>query len=305
MMQQSDCRPIRRQLLLWFVVTLILFGSGGCVPVPTPTPVDILAPSPTATPKPTDTLAPPTETPAPPTTTPMTPTSKLGAEASPAPTKETLDIPLAIGIYNWDNVAFFNKYASERDVIGARPPFMDFLDDVDIGKKILVFAPRDEPLTDVGPVVSEAKARGITILGYNLETALPKEDLINREMGMQRFASEDDLLYVFGPTLLKLERYYDDFARHADIILLQSQRYQTREEYEERVEKLIEKIRSANPEVKVWVQVSVNPPEKRHVTPDEVISDIQLIADKADLIWIYYRPRTASVMEEVFKRLRQ
>ncbi len=245
------------------------------------------------TPTPTNSMV-PTDTP--------TPTPREAPTPSPG---ETLEIPLGIGIYEADNVAFFNRYAGEQDVILARPPLMHLLNDVEIGKKKLLFAPRDEPLTDVGTIISEAKAIGITMLGYNLEKALPKEDLISKEREMQRIAGENDLLFAFGPTLLKLERYYDDFARYADVIILQSQRYQTTEEYEERVEGLIERIRADNPEVKVWVQVSVNPPEKRDVTPDEVLSDIPLVADKADLILIFFRPKTAPVMEEVFKRLRQ
>ena len=295
MMQQLDYRPIRRQLLFLFVVTLILFGgSVTCALLPTPTPVGILAPSPTTV-----------EMPAPPTTMPVTPTPKVGTEAGPTPTGETLDIPLGIGLYNSDNVAFFNRYAREHDAVFARPPNMDLLNDVKIGQKTLLFAPRDEPLTDVETVISKAKAIGATILGYNVETVLIPEEIVRKEMELQQYAAENDLLYAFGPLLVKLERHYDDFARYADVIVLQSQRYQTTEEYEERVEELIEKIKSVNPEVKVWVQVSVNPPKKRHVTPDEVISDIQLIADKADLIVIYYAPKTAPVMEEVFKRLRQ
>jgi hypothetical protein len=182
---------------------------------------------------------------------------------------------------------------------------MDLLNDVEIGQKALVFAPRDEPLTDVETVISEAKAMSITILGYNLETVLTRNELISKEIEMQELASKYDLLYTFGLTILQLERHYDGLALHADVLVLQSQRFQTTEEYEERVEELIGKIKSVNPEVGVWVVVSVNPPEKPGVTPDEVISDIQLVADKADLIWIYYGPQTVSVMEEVFKRLRQ
>ncbi|MFB0534650.1 MAG: hypothetical protein ACETWR_06680 [Anaerolineae bacterium] len=321
MIQQSDCRPIRRELFLLLVATLILFGSGGCVPVPTPTPVDTLAPSPTASPKLTDTFTPPptetlaspptetsaplpTETPAPPTMAPVTPTPTVEEETGPTPTGKTLEIPLGIGIWDADNVAFFNRYAREQDIIAARLPFMEFLDDVEVGQKMLVLGPRDEEATDIGSVVAAAKAKGATMLGYNLETALPKEELISKEKEMQRVAGANDLRYAFGPTLGKLLKYYDDFARHADIIVLQSQRFQTTKEYEERVEELIGRIRSANPEVKVWVQVSVNPPEKRDITPDEVVSDIQLIADQADLIWIFFAPEKASTMEEVFKRFR-
>jgi hypothetical protein len=305
MIQQSDYPPIRKPLFLLFIVMSILFGgSSGCTLAPSLTPADI-APSAEA-PKPADTLTPPIiETPVPPPTVPVTPTPRLEAEASPAPKEKTSDIRLGIGVYDADNVAFFNSYARDQDVIAARPPFMDLLDKVEIGQKMLIFAPRDEPLTNVEAVIAEAKARGFTILGYNLEQALLIEELVNKETEMQRLASKDDLLYAFGPTLLKLERHYDDLANYADIIVLQSQRYQTTEEYEKRVEELIGRIKAANPEAKVWVQVSVNPPEKRHVTPDKVISDIQLIADKADLVWIYYGPRTAALMEEVFKRLRQ
>lgn len=321
MIQQSDCRPIRVPFLL-LVVTLILFGSGGCAPVPTPTPVDTLAPSPTATPGPTDTFTPPptetlappptetsaplpTETPAPPTTPPVTPRPTVEGETGPTPTGKTLEIPLGIGIWDADNVAFFNRYAREQDVIAARLPFMDLLNDVEIGQKMLVLGPRDEEATDISSVIAEAKAKGVTMLGYNLETALPKEELTSKEKEMQATASEDGLLYAFAPTLRKLSNHYDDFARHADIIVLQSQRFQTTKEYEERVEELIGRIRSASPETQVWVQVSVNPPEKRDVTPDEVIGDIQCVADQADLIWIFFAPKRASVMEEVFERLRR
>jgi hypothetical protein len=150
----------------------------------------------------------------------------------------------------------------------------------------------------------DAKSSGVTILGYDLEEAIPKEELISREEEMQTAAGKNELLYVFGPTLLKLENFYDDFARHADAILLQSQHYQTNQEYEDQVEGLIEKIKSSNPDVQVWVQVSVNPRANRNITADEVIDEIQLIADRADLIWIYYVPKSAPTMEEIFKKLR-
>jgi hypothetical protein len=216
-----------------------------------------------------------------------------------------VDLPIGIGIYEAENVRVFNKYSTEQDVIAVRPPFLDLLKDVERGQKKVVFAPRDEPLTDVQSVVEEAKSLGVTILGYNLEQALPKEELVGKEIEMQTVAASNDVGYVFGPTLLKLERFYDDFARYSDVILLQSQHYQTKAEYEEKVEGLIEKIRLSNPGVQVWVQLSVNPPANRQISADEVISDMLLIADKADLIWIYYVPKTAHVMEEVFMKLRK
>jgi hypothetical protein len=122
---------------------------------------------------------------------------------------------------------------------------------------------------------------------------------------VQTAAGENELRYGFGPTLGRLLQFYGDFSRHADFIVLQSQRWQLTADYEEQVEDLIAKIRSVNPEVEVWVQVAVNPPEKRDATADEVVSDIRRIADQADAIAIYYPPKKAPILEEVLKRLRQ
>lgn len=296
--QQSDSRPIKFRFIPLFAVALIVYGSARCTTPSVATPTDILGPSPTAALKPADTLAAPT-------TVPVTSAARLEVETETAVMPETLDIPLGIGIFDSDNVDFFNRYAREDDVISARPPYMNLLNDVEIGQKMLNFNPRDEPVTDAGSIISKAKAMGVVILGYNLEMALSREELISKEIEVQSLASENDLLYAFGPTILKLLKYYDDLARHADVLVLQSQRFQTTEDYEERVEGLIGSIKSVRPGVQVWVVVSVNPPEKYNATPDEVISDIQLIADTADLVWINFNPKAAPAMEEVFKRLRE
>lgn len=270
--------------LPFLIALLIIFGAlGGCASMPQA--VETAAPSPTLAPL-------PTETPLPTSTAPVA--SATGA----------LEIPLGIGIYEAEQVAFFNRYAREEDVISARPPFMHLLEDVEVGRKMLNFNPRDEPLTDVDTIMAEARAMGVTILGYNLETALAEDQLVGKEREMQARAEENDLLYAFGPLIVKLMKNYDRFAPYADVLVLQSQRFQMTVEYESTVEDLIAEIKSINPDVEVWVLVSVNPPEQRHVTADEVIGDIRLVADKADLIWIYFGPRTAPVMEEVFKGLR-
>lgn len=224
---------------------------------------------------------------------------------TPTPREETIDVPLGIGIWDSSDVDFFNRYAREQDVVGARTHLMHLLADAEIGQRMIVLGPHDEPITEDSAVLSAAKEMGSTILGYNLETATDKEQLVSSEMRMQDIASKNGLFYCFGPTLLKLTKHYEDFARHADCLVLQSQRYQTADEYEQVVEDLIERIRSANPEAKVWVQVSANPPDKPEVSVDEVIHDIQLIADEADLVWIFFQPNRASVAEEVFRRLRQ
>ena len=300
-MLKSFRRSIGRRLFLLFVVTLILIGSIDCNA--NQKSISLLTPTTFYTEKPLLTENPALEIITPENQGRSSPTQSV-LDKTPFPKGEVLDIPLGMGVYNAENVEVFNRYAREQDVVAARPPDLYLLEKVERGRKNLVFAPRDEPLTDVQSVISEAKSLGVTILGYDLEEAAPKEDLISKEEEMQANADENEMLYVFGPTLLKLERFYDDFARHADIILLQSQHYQTTDAYEDKVEGLIEKIRTSNPDVQIWVQVSVNPRADRRISPDEVVREIALIADQADLIWIYYVPKSAPAMEEVLKRLR-
>lgn len=219
-------------------------------------------------------------------------------------------IPLDISLYNSDIVEWFNNYARDTDLISARPDCIDLLDDVKVGKKILVFTHQSDPQE----MISLAKEKGIKIIGYNLEGPFSKEELISKEKEVYELAKENGLLFVFGPTVVNLEKYYEDFVQYADVIVLQSQRYQTEDNYEEVVEELIEKIKSANPNVKVRVVVSVSPPslkngqvERVYFSADQVIDNIHLIQDKADSIFIFSFPTLdpSNVMEEVFKKLRE
>ncbi|OGO68432.1 MAG: hypothetical protein A2Z49_08415 [Chloroflexi bacterium RBG_19FT_COMBO_56_12] len=215
-----------------------------------------------------------------------------------------MKIPIGIGIWAADDVAIFNKYAQPQDVIAARPPYLDYLKQVEIGRKMLNFNPKDEG-TDRGPVIEQAKAMGVEILGYNLEAALPLDQYIQKETEAQEAAAQANFFFVFGPTLGNLLKNFDTYVQYADAIIVQSQRFQATADYLEQTSQIISDIRQANPKIEIWVQVSVNPPENPNISPDQVVSEIQSIADQADLIWIFFAPKMAPAMEEVLQKLRQ
>jgi hypothetical protein len=287
---------INRTLLI-FYAAIILLGSASCGSIPAPETTQASGQDASL-----KTIPPIKHIPG--LATVQTESTPQSIETALVKTSETLDIPIGIGIYDAAEISFFNQYALEHDVIAVRQQIIGLLDDIKTGQKMLVVGPKDETSSDLELIITEAKEKGATILGYNLETALEKEDLITREQRMGKIASEQDMTYAFGPTLRKLMNYHSDFASNADIIILQSQRFQTSNDYEQKVEDLIAKTKSSNPEVKVWVQVSVNPPENRNITAKEVIQNINSISDKADLVWIFFAPGRAALMEEVFKELR-
>ncbi len=61
----------------------------------------------------------------------------------------------------------------------------------------------------------------------------------------------------------------------------------------------------SNPNVEVWVQVSVNPPGNPHITADQVVSRIMEISGMVDGIWIYYHKSRWAIAKEVVEKLRK
>lgn len=252
----------------------------------------------------------PSPTTAPAATSVPTPTLSPTLSREPRDERLTTETPLPIAIDAWDSdtIEFFNRYARDSDYAGAGFSRIDLLDAVEIGEKLLVFG--ELRVEDPREMVSLAQERGIGIMVYCLEMALPKEELVDREKAVYELAKGNGLLFAFSPTVVDLEKYYADFAQYTDVVILQSQRYQLQEDYEEVVEGLIGRIKSVNPDVKVWVRISVRPPDPKtrqrvDLSADQVIDHIRLIEDKADAASILYLPRDPSVMKEVFRRLRE
>jgi len=233
-----------------------------------------------------------------------TPTPTNTPAATDAPTSTpTPTFPLGVGLWDDSLIDFLNQKMGENDVIAARLPLAYLLDQLRVGRKKVVI-PNIETDKRAEKLFQRLSARGVTLLGLNLEAPIPKEELVEKEEAVYQLAQKYNMTFLFGPTLPNLERYYADFAKHADVLVLQSQRYQGREDYEEKVEDLITKIKKVNPGIEVWVQVSVYDPRNRRMSSDEVIKHINLIADKADLVFLFYISQTQNRLKEVIEEFR-
>ncbi|HEC95127.1 MAG TPA: hypothetical protein ENI45_04085 [Thermoplasmatales archaeon] len=213
-----------------------------------------------------------------------------------------IEVPLGVGIMHPSHIGFLNQRMREYDIVAVRPHYIDFLEEIETGQKTLVFGAED--FGNISFLIDEAKERGVQIIGYNLEGPYSMEEMVQQEQTVYQMVKSRNLTFMFGPTLLNLERYYADFTPYTDIIVFQSQHYQTRDNYRDLVVDLICRIKSVNPEVKVWVQVSVNPPESPEITVEEVVANIYGISDVADGVWIYYHSSRWEVTQRVLRILR-
>lgn len=213
-------------------------------------------------------------------------------------TEDLLREPLGVVATNQDHLNFLDAKLSDTDIIGVGPSQMDLLEGIEARKTLLLLTAKD--YDNAAAYIAEAKAKGVEFIGYNLETPYSVEKMVTLQKIVYDITKHHGLTYVFEPSLLNLERHYRHFVPNTDIILLQAQHYQTRENYTEQVAALISKMKRVDPDIEVWVQLSVNPPEKMDISAEEVADDIEDISDIAGCVWIfYYEPRWDAVQEVV------
>jgi hypothetical protein len=149
-------------------------------------------------------------------------------------------------------------------------------------------------------------------LGYNLEARrnTPITEQTNLVSATQQAA---DLAHKHGKMLVMLPGFklmsanwsdYPRMAAYADVWLIQSQRLQVHPPglaYRQEVERVIKQIQTGNPDVSIWVQISVTP-GKQVLSAEEVLAYRQAIADLADGVFIYdaQDPNRPETLEAIF-----
>jgi hypothetical protein len=145
-----------------------------------------------------------------------------------------------------------------------------------------------EDVQNMAATLTLAKSNAIDMVSYNLEGQLTQAQLVTGESDVYAQVKAAGFPFMFGPMVTHLVKYYDDFAKNADAIIIQSQRMQVNENYEQNVKDLITKLKAANPDVQVWVQISIVPPPDRNVAVETVLKEIASIADAVDGLFLFY-----------------
>ncbi len=146
------------------------------------------------------------------------------------------------------------------------------------------------------------------IIAYNperreREPGTPVEEvdnLVDSVRRAKRMAQEYGAPLLVGPGLREMmqrEHLYPELASHCDIWMIQSQRLQldpdTREpvnpgEYRERVNRIIDRLRQGNPEIRIFVQIVTHAGRPRRVLAAEQVAAYALaIEDNVDAVRIY------------------
>lgn len=250
------------------------------MPSPTvvsPTATDDLAspaatdePAPSTPVEPTETIPPVSPTP------PPTVTEASDSSATPAPTasERATGVPAALcalgsGLRR-DTTELQVAYpaAGRFVMVSSAGPAKEFFGQLEGGLRVLV-APS---LAQLELLAERADQSGVPYdaLGYGLEqgrhtTADELADLVGATQQAADLADKYGKRLVVGPGFKLMSEHWSDYspmAANADVWILQSQRLQVHPPgptYREEVEKVVNEIRAGNPDIEIWVQISVTP----------------------------------------------
>lgn len=197
-------------------------------------------------------------------------------------------------------VDLFNTTAREDDIARVEHiSQIDLLDDVTTGQKLVVF----KSAADAERLLPHIHDR-LDIIGYNLEhgPANPfdeQADPVGSIMGLRRVADEYGLRIALGPDHNFALSHAEAMAPYADILVLQIQRVQTEPAtVYDFVLPLISKVRRANPDIEISVQI------RTEGEVDDLIALIEPLQDQLDGLSILTSVDTVLVAEELVEKLR-
>ncbi len=277
---------------------LILITAGCNLPgqisttVPTQT---TLSPFPLETPL----VSSPAVSPQPSKLTPTPVSLPTGASSPPA---IRLDAPLSLGLVEGVDLDFLAKHLRSSDYVAVRLNNIDALDGISGTNRSLVLTAQD--VSNMSEVITLARDKGITMIGYNLEGQLSKSELVAGEIGVYDQVKAAGIPFMFGPTVTNLLSYYNDFAKNANAIMIQSQRMQGKDNYADTVKQLIANIKTVNPDIHVWVQISVVPPNDPSISTETVLNEIASIADSVDGLFLFFPTGRWDKAQEIIVALR-
>jgi len=204
-----------------------------------------------------------------------------------------------------DNVPFFNKTAGPGDLVAVRPQNLFLLQEIMSGRKTVVVGLRDLP--HARAILTQAKNLGATTVGLSLEgnPARPiSQDLLAKAVAFARAAKNAGFGFVLIPRPGEQGFRLQPWLRLVDDVILPAQGIQAKDDFGQIVGGIVARIKTAAPTVKVWVQVTVNPPRDGTLTAEAVLAKIAEISSLADGIFIAYAPKNWPTAKTVILSLK-
>ncbi len=293
---------------VWAALLLVMVVAAACGSPPTPTALPL-----TQVPaSPTPAVLPPTQTPVSPTPTDL-PTA-VPPTQTPLPATATTEAApaggLALGMRIYDT-QFVASFVRPGDIFGT-----GYRRGVDFAANLLSSVPKENRMlmfatTDGLAEILDSLPIDITYIGYDLErwdatSAAEQQDPVEAVKEAQQIAHARGLKLVIGPSRYFNEKYGTQLAPYVDVYMPQAKFYQANlsaQQYQQTVGDLIRSLRQANPDMKVFLDLSPSPKNVEE-TPAEMLKSVESVQDLIDGVWVTYNVRETEKVGEFVRLVR-
>ncbi len=213
----------------------------------------------------------------------------VAAPAAQPDAKALSELPIGMMVHP-ASLDYFNQTARPDDVGAVLVVNTRLLSRITAGQRLVM-----SPSVDLAEERANDFVDNAEYFGYNIEhwpdtPASEKGDPVVASEAAAEFARAHGLGYVIGPDLQFTEEAGAALAQTAEIYVIQGQRLQERVSFfETTVTNFAQMVRSGNPEVQVWVQVSSS-----FGTPEATLGALRTVQPYIDGIWIHYNQNTQS-----------
>ncbi len=188
-----------------------------------------------------------------------------------------------------------------EDYLAGGPEVLDALASLPGVKRRLLL--KTKYLPRVQALLTEARKSGLDV-ALNLEGPFAPAWLAQQARAVAGQAHALGLQFTFGPTLYVLQRWYPVFVPFSDAVVVQFQQGQRYADWLQRVSELVKAIKRTRPDLKVWVQLSLNPPGDYYYSLARVVAQVEQLRGLADGVALYWHPGRAEALLKVLHTLR-
>jgi len=208
-------------------------------------------------------------------------------------------------IVSGPNIPFFNKVFGPADLAVVRPQNLYMLKELGGGLKTVLVAITDLPHAPA--ILHQAKSLGASVIALNLE-ANPQiqvgQDILGKALNFARAVKKAGFGLVVVPRPTDKGLNLQPWLNVVDGIIIPTQGAQSKEDYGQIVSAILTRIKTASPGLKVWAQVSVNPPNAPDMTAETILRKIAEISRFADGVFVVYAPKNWEKAKTILLKLK-
>jgi hypothetical protein len=216
--------------------------------------------------------------------------TNAGAGSAGAP---LATLPLAFPVQSPAVAAYFDRIARPEDVAFTPQPYVSLLPQITAGRKGVMFWSWQDARSQLPGLQHQVKLVIYDPEHWPQTPASEQENLVATVRGASQLVHADGLQFAIAPDRAFDQQYLSQLAPYADVVVLQGQRLQGDPgSFTSWTTGMIGVARTANPQVKIYVQVNAVP------STAQMQAALKGVANSVDGVAIWSTPNSLPSLQQ-------